>query len=441
MIDSKILETNLEEAIRRLKRKGEDEANIRAIAGKLKRRKSTKTALDNIRAEMNVRAREIGDLVAAGDTEGGQAAKQEVGNLKARLLRAEDAFQILDDEVNNDLLRLPNFPSDDCPDGLDASANVVLRVENYDSSKFSGKKLHPHWELGERLEIYDAKRASKMSGSMFSVLRGDGSRLLQALVQLGLSLNRGRYEEVTPPHFVSSATLTATGHLPRFASDAYKIHEDDLWAIPTGEVPLMGLHREEILDAEDLPKRYMAYTVCFRREAGSAGKDTRGLQRLHEFHKVELLKICTDEQLEHEFQGMLADAEQLLKVLDLPYRVVDLCAGDLTFSSARIFDLEVYSPGVDKWLEVSSVGKFGDFQARRGNIRYRDPETGKLRFPQALNGSAVATPRVWAAIIENNQQPDGTVRIPQSLQEYMGKETISKRQSAKRTTQQKEGIH
>ena len=203
----------------------------------------------------------------------------------------------------------------------------------------------------------------------------------------------------------------------------------------------MGLHREEILDAEDLPKRYMAYTVCFRREAGSAGKDTRGLQRLHEFHKVELLKICTDEQLEHEFQGMLADAEQLLKVLDLPYRVVDLCAGDLTFSSARIFDLEVYSPGVDKWLEVSSVGKFGDFQARRGNIRYRDPETGKLRFPQALNGSAVATPRVWAAIIENNQQPDGTVRIPQSLQEYMGKETISKRQSAKRTTQQKEGIH
>jgi seryl-tRNA synthetase len=258
---------------------------------------------------------------------------------------------------------------------------------------------------------------------MFALLRGQGAKLLRALVKFGLDLNAETYEEILPPHFVRSDVFTGTGHLPKFEMDADKLRDDDLWAIPTGEVPLMGLHRDEILAETELPKRYMAYTVCFRREAGSAGKDTRGMQRLHEFHKVEMLKLCTPEQVESEYQAMLADAERALRLLGLPYRVVDLSAGDLTFASSRIFDLEIYAPGVDRWLEASSVGSFTDFQARRGKIRFRR-ENGKVEFVHALNGSALATPRVWAAIIEHGQQPDGSVRVPEPLVAFMGTDAI-----------------
>jgi seryl-tRNA synthetase len=258
---------------------------------------------------------------------------------------------------------------------------------------------------------------------MFALLRRQGASLLRALINFGLKLNEERYEEILPPHFVRTETFTATGHLPKFEMDAYKLRDDPVWAIPTGEVPLMGLHRDETLSEEELPKRYMAYTLCWRREAGSAGKDTRGMQRLHEFHKLELLKLCTPEQVQAEFESMLADAERPLQLLNLPYRVVDLCSRDLTFSSARIFDLEVYAPGVDKWLEVSSVGIFTDFQARRGNIRFKRGKN-KPEFVHAINGSAIATPRLWAAIIEHGQQPDGSVRIPEALVPFFGSDTI-----------------
>jgi seryl-tRNA synthetase len=247
-------------------------------------------------------------------------------------------------------------------------------------------------------------------------------------VQFGLDLNRDTYLEFAPPHFVRSDTFTGTGHLPKFEADAYRLRDDDLWAIPTGEVPLTGMHRNELLEEADLPKRYMAYTVCFRREAGSAGKDTRGLQRLHEFHKVELVRICLPEHADEEFAALLTDAERAIRLLGLPYRIIDLCTADLTFSSSRIFDIEVYAPGVDRWLEVSSVGVFSDFQARRSNIRVR--RTGKrggTEFPYFLNGSALATPRVWAAIIEHGQQPDGSVLLPEPLVRYMGKDRIGPR--------------
>jgi seryl-tRNA synthetase len=222
---------------------------------------------------------------------------------------------------------------------------------------------------------------------------------------------------------VRSQVFEGTGHLPKFAEDAYNTTLDDLWLIPTGEVPLTGMHQGELFEADELPKRYMAYSVCFRREAGSAGKDTRGLQRLHEFHKVELVRICTPETVQDEFDALLADAERPLQLLELPYRVVDLAAGDLTFSSARIFDLEVYAPGVDRWLEVSSVGNFTDFQPRRGNIRYR-VGAGQTRPPYYLNGSALATPRMWAAVIEHGQRQDGTVELPAPLVPYMGKKVL-----------------
>jgi seryl-tRNA synthetase len=315
------------------------------------------------------------------------------------------------------------MPSDDCPEGKGEEDNVVLRVHNYDAEQFAGKSYKPHWEVAEALGIYDAERAAKISGAMFALLRRQGASLLRALINFGINLNQERYEEILPPHFVRTETFTATGHLPKFELDAYKLRDDPVWAIPTGEVPLMGLHRDETLSEEELPKRYMAYTLCWRREAGSAGKDTRGMQRLHEFHKLELLKLCTPEQVQAEFESMLADAERPLQLLNLPYRVVDLCSKDLTFSSARIFDLEVYAPGVDRWLEVSSVGIFTDFQARRGNIRFKRGK-GKPEFVHAINGSAIATPRLWAAIIEHGQQPDGSVRIPEALVPFFGSDSI-----------------
>ena len=275
------------------------------------------------------------------------------------------------------------------------------------------------------LGILDIEAAAKISGSMFALFRKDGAKLIRSLIQLGLDINCDEYEEVLPPHLVNSKTFTGTGHLPKFAEDAYALKQDDLWAIPTGEVPLTGMGRDIIFSHSDLPKKYMAPTVCFRREAGSSGKDTRGLQRLHEFHKLELLKYVTKENVQIEFELMLANAENILKLLKLPYRVVNLCTGDLTFSGALIYDLEVYSKGLKKWLEVSSVGIFTDFQARRSNIRYRN-EDKKLEFVNLINGSAIATPRVWAAIIENYQQPDGSVAIPEVLQKYFGKKEIRK---------------
>ncbi len=337
---------------------------------------------------------------------------------------AEQAAREALEAVESVLLQLPNLPDDASPDGVSDADNVVVSTSGYDPDNYAGRDWLPHWTLGEQLGILDIARATTMSGPMFSMLRGDGARLLYALVDLGLTLNRDNYVEIVPPHFVSSNTLKGTGHLPKFADDMYQMTSDDLWAIPTGEVPLTSIHAGEILDLGDLPKKYMAYTVCWRREAGSAGKATRGMQRLHEFHKVELVHLCAPEQVQGQFDQLLEDALRPIQLLGLPYRLVDLCAGDLTFSSTRIFDIEVYAPGSDAWLEVSSVGIFGDFQPRRNNSRFRRKPGDKPELLHALNGSALATPRVWSAILENYQQPDGTVAVPEVLQRYMGKDRL-----------------
>jgi seryl-tRNA synthetase len=354
-------------------------------------RREVQGRVDELRKDLNTRSREIGRLRSRG----------------ADLL-----------------LVLPNLPSTGAPVGADEGANVVLRHGGPDA--VPDPAARPHWEVAAELGLFDPERAAKMSGSGFSLLRGQGARLLRALVQLGLDLNRAEYEETIVPHLVRRETMIGTGHLPKFEDDAYSTVLDDLWAIPTGEVPLTAMHRDEVLDAVELPLKYMTHTACFRREAGSAGKDTRGLQRLHEFHKVELVRLCEPQQAPAQFAQLLADAERTLQVLGLPYRVVDLCTGDLTFSSARIFDLEVYAPGTDKWLEVSSVGDFTDFQARRSSIRYRNA-TGQLAPLHTLNGSAMATPRIWAALLEHGQQPDGRVRLPQALMPYMDTDLLEPR--------------
>jgi seryl-tRNA synthetase len=425
MLDPNELVGDVDLAKQRLGRKGVPGPVVEDAVAAILARRELKSSLEERRAELNRMSKSIGRLVAAGRADDAESEKARVSQFKAELEDLEVAARAAEERERGLLLELPNWPADAAPDGSSDDDNVVLEVHGPSVESFAGKEYHPHWEIAEELGIYDPERAAKISGSMFAVLRKDGARLLQALVQFGLALNRDTYEEIVAPHLVRTETFMATGHLPKFADDAYRVEDEDLWLIPTGEVPLMSLHRDEILAESELPKRYMTYTACFRREAGSAGKDTRGMQRLHEFHKVELVKLCTADQVDAEFHAMLADAVRPLQALGLPYRILDLCAGDLTFSSERIFDVEVYVPGAQRWLEVSSVGRFTDFQARRGNIRYR----GEAKRPQlvhALNGSALATPRVWAAVIEHGQQPDGSVVIPEPLVPYMGKDRITK---------------
>jgi seryl-tRNA synthetase len=422
MIDSNLLLDQPDAVVASLARKGVSSEVVLAARDALIQRRSVLSEVEELRAEMNRRSKEVGKLFSSGDP-AAHDERQALAHLKSRIATQEAALRVAEKDSRSLLLLLPNLPSPDAPEGLDESANVVLRVEGPAVDRYDPADYRPHWEIATNLGIFDAERAGKLSGSGFSLLYGDGARLIRALVQFGLDINRDTYREVLVPHLVRSQVFEGTGHLPKFAEDAYNTTLDDLWLIPTGEVPLTGMHQGELFEPDELPKRYMTYTVCFRREAGSAGKDTRGLQRLHEFHKVELVRICTPETVQDEFDALLADAERPLQLLDLPYRVVDLAAGDLTFSSARIFDLEVYAPGVDRWLEVSSVGNFTDFQPRRGNIRYR-VGPGQNRPPYYLNGSALATPRMWAAIIEHGQRQDGTVELPAPLVPYMGKKVL-----------------
>ncbi|MGH3368912.1 MAG: serine--tRNA ligase, partial [Nocardioidaceae bacterium] len=299
--------------------------------------------------------------------------------------------------------------------------NVVLRVEGYDPDAYAVHQRVPHWDIGTELGILDGERAARISGSMFMLYRGWGARLLRAMVQLSLDRNADAYEEVSPPTLVRTDTMVASGHLPKFADDAYHVERDDLWAIPTAEVPLTSLHRDEILPEPELPARYAAYTPCYRREAGSAGRDTRGLLRAHEFDKVELLAVTTGEAQAIACQeDVLARSESILRDLGLAYRVVDLCTGDLGAQSMRTWDIEAYAPGCDMWLEVSSVSWFGDYQARRGNIRWRPAEGKGTEVCHTVNGSAMGWPRTVAAFLETHRRPDGSILLPECLRGYLG---------------------
>ncbi|MEW2353729.1 serine--tRNA ligase [Spirillospora sp. NPDC029432] len=425
MIDPNLLLDDTEAVTAALGKKGVSAESVSEARDALVERRSLLSALERDRAEMNRRSKQVGRLMATRDP----AAEEErrlLGDLKTRIGEAEDAYRAANERFRDLMLRLPNLPDPAAPEGSDEADNVVVRYEGPPAEQFKAGEYRPHWDIATDLGIFDADRAAKLSGSGFALLYGDGARLLRGLVQFGLDLHRETYTEVLVPHMVRGPLMVGTGHLPKFADDAYSIQPDDLWLIPTGEVPLTGLHQDEILAPDELPKRYMTHTACFRREAGSAGKDTRGFQRVHEFHKVELVRICTPDTVQQEYDELLADCERALRTLELPYRVVDLCGGDLTFSSSRIFDLEVYAPGVERWLEVSSVGNFTDYQARRGNIRYRT-ESGKTAPVFTLNGSAIATPRLWAALIEHGQRPDGSVELPEALEPYVGTRVIEPR--------------
>ncbi|MBW3556112.1 MAG: serine--tRNA ligase [Actinobacteria bacterium] len=387
---------------------------------------------DGVRAQVNALSKAVAEAYRAGDRDKGDQLKAESRSLGEEEKRLVQQAAAVETELRELLLRIPNVPSAEAPDGAGEQDNVIVRVENFDPDSYGDHQRVPHWEVGRELGILDLERGAKVSGSMFPVFRGCGATLVRALTQRALDANADSFEEIRPPTLVRTDTLTATGQLPKFADDAYYIERDDLWAIPTAEVPLTSLYRDEVLEEAELPRRLMAYSPCLRREAGAAGRDTRGLLRVHEFDKVEILALTTPEQAAAVHQDLLARAEARLIELALPYRVVDICAGDLGQSHARYFDLEVYAPGVDMWLEVSSISWFSDYQARRANLRYRRGAGGAsgagsgTEFVHTLNGSALAVPRVWAAVVETYRQPDGSVTVPEVLRRYFrGTERIT----------------
>jgi len=328
-------------------------------------------------------------------------------------------------QLEDHLLRLPNLPAGDVPVGKDERDNIVVRSWGK-PGQFSFTPL-PHWELGERLGIIDFQRGVKLSGSRFYVLKGLGAHLQRALIafMLDLHVNEHGYTEIYPPFMVKRECMVGSSNLPKFADNLYHDEEDDLWFVPTAEVPLTNLHRDEILPPGSLPLHYVAYTACFRREKMAAGKDTRGIKRGHQFDKVELYKFTEPEASEDQLDSMVTDAEEVCRRLGIPYRVVQLCTGDLGFASAKSFDIEMWAPGCGEWLEVSSCSNCGDFQARRANTRYRPEPEARPRFVHTLNGSGLALPRVLISILESYQQADGSITIPEPLRPYVGVETIT----------------
>jgi seryl-tRNA synthetase len=418
MLDPRRLRTDLDAVKAGLARRGLDLSEIERAAELEAQERALKATVEGMRAKIRALSKEVGQARKAGDIATAEAKADESRALGEEERKLEAEASSAGADLRDILLRTPNLPADDCPDGASEADNVVLRVEGYDAASYGDHQRVPHWEIGAGLGILDLERGAKLSGSMFPVFRGAGATLVRALCQLALDRNADAYEEVRPPSLVRTDTMVSTGHLPKFADEGYHLERDDLWAIPTAEVPLTSLGRDEILNEGDLPMKVMAYTPCFRREAGAAGRDTRGLLRVHEFDKVELLAYATPAQAAEVHADILARAEGTLAALGLAYRVVDLCTGDIGASAARTFDIEVYAPGCDMWLEASSVSWFSDYQARRANIRYRPAEGSGTAVAHTLNGSGLAVPRVWAALVETYRQPDGGVAVPECLWPY-----------------------
>ncbi len=419
MLDPRLLRDDtaaLREAMRRRDKLDTYGPLIDEAEGLERARRQAIQRAEERKAERNRITQEVGKRKKAGeDAAELQASARGIGEEIAGLETEQAAIQARFDEL---LLSIPNVPLPDVPAG-DESHNRVLRSWG---EPRAAESVRPHWEVGEKLGLFDLPRGAKISGSGFIVYRGLGARLQRALMNLMLDLHSGSfgYEETWVPVVVNRATMTGTGQLPKFEDDMYALRDEDLFLIPTAEVPVTNLFREEILALEELPKALCAYSPCFRREAGSAGKDTRGLLRVHEFDKVELVRFCTPEQGPEQLELLLSHAEEVLRLLGLPYRVVLLAAGDTGFSSAKTYDLEVFAPGVGKWLEVSSCSLFTDFQARRANIRFRPAAGEKPRFAYTLNASGLAFPRIVAAILEHYQQPDGSVEVPAPLRRWLG---------------------
>ena len=402
-------------------RGGGGEARIDEVLRVDADRRKAETSLQQLNAERNKLSKEIG--IKRSRKELSADLEAQVRKIGEEIVDLNASTTELDEQQQNLLLQIPNLPHESVPLGKDPSANVVVRSWG-EKPKLSGKVLD-HVALGERLKLFDLERAAKLSGSGFICFTGAGAKLERALINFMLDLHTREhgYSEISPPFLVKRDCMIGTTQLPKFEADMYGLEGNQLFLAPTAEVPVTNFYREEILGIVDLPKKFVAYTPCFRREAGSAGRETRGIIRVHQFDKVELVKITTAEKSYEEHETLTADAERVLQLLNLHYRIIELCTGDLGFGSAKTYDIEVWSPGQDAYLEVSSCSNFEEFQARRMNLRYKDAE-GKNRFCHTLNGSGLALPRLFAALIEVGQQPDGSIRLPEVLHPFFGDKKI-----------------
>lgn len=421
MLDIKLIRENPEKINELLKRRNPNLSIDEVIQVDIERR-SAQTEADELRSIRKNESQKIGELKKQGQNT--DAIQEEVRKMGDDIKALEEKEVEFDQKQRSLLLSIPNTPDETTPIGTSEDDNKI--VSGCGEPTEADFELKAHWDIVEEKGLVDFERGVKLSQSRFVLYRGKGARLERAIFNFFLDVHTQEhgYEEILPPVLVNSAAMTGTGQLPKFAEDMYKCENEDLYLIPTAEVPVTNIYQDEILNQDDLPKLMTAYTPCFRREAGSAGKDTRGLIRVHQFNKVELVKLTTPEQSAEEHLKLTKDAEKVLELLELPYRRVELCTADIGFSAKKCFDLEVYMPSYNGYKEISSCSNFGDYQARRANIRYREKSTGKTQFVHTINGSGLAVGRTFAAIIENFQQEDGTIKIPRVLVPYTGFEII-----------------
>lgn len=416
------LRQNIEKVRDSLEKRGYDSKILENFVEIDRVRRELIAEVESLRARRNQITKEIEQLKKKG--EGADNLVEEVKAIKERIKELEDSLKEKEDETERLLLEIPNIPHDSVPVGKDSSFNKVIRF--WGKPREFNFQPKPHWEIGENLKILDFERASKLAGSRFTVYYGYGAKLERSLINFMLDVHTKEkgYEEVLPPFIANEESLIGTGNLPKFEEDLFRIKDRPWYLIPTAEVPLTNLFRNEVLKEKDLPKRFVAYTPCFRAEAGSWGRDVRGLVRQHQFNKVELMVFSHPETSYEELEKLTSDAEDILKKLNLPYRVVALCTGDLGFASAKTYDIEVWMPGRNEYMEISSCSNFEAFQARRANIRFKRDEKSKPEYVHTLNGSGLAIGRTVAAILENYQNEDGSVTIPEALIPYMGVEVI-----------------
>jgi seryl-tRNA synthetase len=418
MLDIKFIRSNPEEVKRALEKRG-TQANLEEFLKLDEERRTLLVEVEQLKSLRNRESEEIARRKKQGEPADDLIEKMR--EVSGKIKEMDDRVKEIEEKLQQLLLMIPNIPDESVPVGESDADNVEIRRWG-EPRKFDFEPK-PHWELGEALDILDFERAAKITGSRFVVYKGAGARLERALINfmLDLHIEKHGYREIFPPFIVNRASMTGTGQLPKFEEEAFKLYNNtDYFLIPTAEVPVTNLHMNEILEKDDLPIYYVAYSGCFRAEAGSAGRDTRGIIRQHQFNKVELVKFTEPDKSMEELEKLTKDAEEVLQLLGLPYRVVALCTGDLGFASAKTYDIEVWMPSYNRYVEISSCSNFKDYQARRANIRYRPEKGAKPQYVHTLNGSGLAVGRTTAAILENFQQPDGSVVIPEVLRPYMG---------------------
>ena len=414
MINIEQLRNNPTEVTKALLRRGVN-VDIELIQELDKKHRSLIQQTEQLRATRNRISKEIGTT-----KEKNEETIVQMKQINTTIKELEIDKNKLDKDINDFLLQLPNIPESDVPEGIDETANI--ECEKWELSKTKNKNSIPHWEIGKKLDIIDFARGVKLAGSRFFVMKNEGAKLERALINwmLDFHINENNYTELRLPFLVKSSVMLGSGNLPKFADNLYKDHEEDLWLIPTAEVPITSMHSDEILNETSLPINYTAHTACFRREKAAAGKDTRGIKRVHQFDKVELYKIVEPQNSKKELEKIVNDARAICSMLNLTHRVIKLCTGELGFASAKSFDIEVWAPGSKEWLEVSSCSQCNDFQARRANLKYRPTGEKQTSYVHTLNGSGLAIPRIIIAILETYQEEDGSITIPDVLVPYTG---------------------